>query len=367
MAKLVLIAVIVLTALTTGIAYASNEAVPGDILYPIDRGLENVRLGLANGEEALARVELDLASERLEEMQTLAGREDEQNLDQAWADFDKSLSAVTELATAEAGADSEAVGQVLDQAFPDEAQDDGEPESEDESVYCAEGSATQHPVGLKLSDRFDAAYEEIMGRFCEGNGFGEIKLAYEISAETGALPADLFAMRAQGLGWGEIAQTAGAEAPSDTGEDDGEINEEEGTEGDTDEDPEGESRDPQDCTGANPHPKAQDLAEEYNVPYEEIMGWFCGGFGFGEIKLGYSLSAQTEVAVTEIFAQRTGGLGWGEIMKLYGVSDETGEDSEGGTGESPDEDDTGDQGKPEDTGKPEDKVKPEHNGKPDNP
>lgn len=74
------------------------------------------------------------------------------------------------------------------------------------------------------------------------------------------------------------------------------------------------------CTGAQPHPTGMRLAQRYGVPYEEIMGWFCQGFGFGEIDHAYSLSLQTGVPVEEIFAMRTSGLGWGEIKKLLGGS-----------------------------------------------
>ncbi len=70
-----------------------------------------------------------------------------------------------------------------------------------------------------------------------------------------------------------------------------------------------------DCTGANPHPEGMRLAERYNVPYEEIMGWFCQRFGFGEIDLAYGLSQQTGVPVVEIFDMRKSGMGWGEIKK----------------------------------------------------
>jgi hypothetical protein len=51
------------------------------------------------------------------------------------------------------------------------------------------------------------------------------------------------------------------------------------------------------------------------VPYNEIMSWFCQGFGFGEIDLAYGLSRESGVAVTDIFALRRSGLGWGQIKK----------------------------------------------------
>jgi hypothetical protein len=43
------------------------------------------------------------------------------------------------------------------------------------------------------------------------------------------------------------------------------------------------------------------------------MGWFCRGFGFGEIEHAYSLGLQTGKPVAEIFAMRTSGMGWGQI------------------------------------------------------
>jgi hypothetical protein len=72
---------------------------------------------------------------------------------------------------------------------------------------------------------------------------------------------------------------------------------------------------PVDCTGADPHPTGQKLSQRYGVPYEEIMGWFCQRFGFGEIDLAYSLKQATGIPVANIFALRRSGLGWGEIKR----------------------------------------------------
>jgi hypothetical protein len=69
------------------------------------------------------------------------------------------------------------------------------------------------------------------------------------------------------------------------------------------------------CTGAQPHPTGMSLAQKYGVPYEEIMSWFCQGFGFGEIDLAYSLSWVSGRPVTEVFALKSGGVGWGEIKQ----------------------------------------------------
>lgn len=73
------------------------------------------------------------------------------------------------------------------------------------------------------------------------------------------------------------------------------------------------------CTKADPHPAGLTLAERYGVGYQEMMGWFCGGFGFGEIDLAYGLSRETGVSVEEVFTMRSSGLGWGEIKQQLGV------------------------------------------------
>lgn len=78
------------------------------------------------------------------------------------------------------------------------------------------------------------------------------------------------------------------------------------------------------CTGTNPHPTGETLSQRYGVPYEEIMYWFCQHYGFGEIDLAYSLSAQYQKPVSEIFAMRASGMGWGEIKKVLRGGDEEG-------------------------------------------
>ena len=67
------------------------------------------------------------------------------------------------------------------------------------------------------------------------------------------------------------------------------------------------------CTGADPQPTGEKLAQRYGVPYDEIMGWFCQHYGFGEIDLAYGLNLQSGVPVADIFAMRSSGLGWGQI------------------------------------------------------
>lgn len=69
-----------------------------------------------------------------------------------------------------------------------------------------------------------------------------------------------------------------------------------------------------DCTGAEPQPEAVNLAERYSVLPSEIMGWFCQGFGFGEIDQAYSLRDEG-YDVSDVFELRSSGQSWGEIKK----------------------------------------------------
>ncbi len=69
------------------------------------------------------------------------------------------------------------------------------------------------------------------------------------------------------------------------------------------------------CVGTETQPTGEKLALRYGVPYEEIMGWFCKHYGFGEIDLAYSLSLASGKTVEEVFAMREAGMGWGNIKK----------------------------------------------------
>lgn len=69
--------------------------------------------------------------------------------------------------------------------------------------YCT-GNTDHHPDGLKLAERYGVQYDEIMGWFCQKNGFGEIDLIYTLSLETNVPVEEIFAMRNSGMGWGEV-------------------------------------------------------------------------------------------------------------------------------------------------------------------
>ncbi len=87
------------------------------------------------------------------------------------------------------------------------------------------------------------------------------------------------------------------------------------------------------CDGGMQQPEAVRLAAQYQVTYREIIGWFCQGFGFGEIKQAYDLSLQSGLPVSQIFAMRTSGLGWGQIkQQLAPTSTQASSGGDNGTG-----------------------------------
>ena len=57
-----------------GVAAASSDALPGDSLYPLKRGMEDLSLGLADGDADRGKVYLDQASTRLSEARRLMER-----------------------------------------------------------------------------------------------------------------------------------------------------------------------------------------------------------------------------------------------------------------------------------------------------
>lgn len=78
-----------------------------------------------------------------------------------------------------------------------------EPTLEGNRAGC-QSDAWKHPEGLRLAARWGVSYNEIMSWFCQGYGFGEIDLAYELASQSGKPVAEVFAMRASGMGWGNI-------------------------------------------------------------------------------------------------------------------------------------------------------------------
>ncbi|MGE5224767.1 MAG: DUF5666 domain-containing protein, partial [Omnitrophica WOR_2 bacterium] len=70
------------------------------------------------------------------------------------------------------------------------------------------------------------------------------------------------------------------------------------------------------CLEGTQQPEGLRLEQDFGVSYQEIMGWFFQGYGFGEIAQAYQLNTDTGMSVTTIFEYRSEGWGWGNIKKL---------------------------------------------------
>lgn len=91
---------------SAGVAVASQEALPGDLLYGLKGVTEDVRLALAADAVAEARLHLAFAAERLEELRATAGRLDTDQVVALLAEMDAHSEAGAEamMAAVDAGA-----------------------------------------------------------------------------------------------------------------------------------------------------------------------------------------------------------------------------------------------------------------------
>jgi hypothetical protein len=72
--------------------------------------------------------------------------------------------------------------------------------------------------------------------------------------------------------------------------------------------------------GEEHHPVAERLAEDHDVSYEEVIGWFCSGFGLGEIGLAYQIQSASGTPVDDLFGTRSDeNMGWGLILQDKGL------------------------------------------------
>jgi len=85
-------------------------------------------------------------------------------------------------------------------------------------------------------------------------------------------------------------------------------------------DGEGSKDDSAYCSGEKEknHPAAVFLHLTFNKEIEEIMGYFCDGFGFGQISLALQTEKVTGVEYGTLLANRAEGQGWGQIWQELG-------------------------------------------------
>jgi hypothetical protein len=76
------------------------------------------------------------------------------------------------------------------------------------------------------------------------------------------------------------------------------------------------------CTGEageRQHPVAANIAATYQVGYGEVIGYFCDGYGFGEIMLAYVTGEFAGTPPTDLLDMKGKGHAWGRIWKELGL------------------------------------------------
>lgn len=73
---------------SAGVAVAAQQAIPGDVLYPVKQATEDVRMWLTGGQVEAGRLHLQFARERLEEIEDGAGRLDGDQVIDTLGDMD---------------------------------------------------------------------------------------------------------------------------------------------------------------------------------------------------------------------------------------------------------------------------------------
>jgi len=92
MARIVLVIVLALSAVGEGIVYAAQDSLPGDALYPVKLGTEQIIMMLPGDDVVRAERALSSAEQRVEEMEALAENGRPQDLGLAVEKYDYALN-----------------------------------------------------------------------------------------------------------------------------------------------------------------------------------------------------------------------------------------------------------------------------------
>ncbi|MBN1120571.1 MAG: hypothetical protein JXJ17_05795, partial [Anaerolineae bacterium] len=240
----ILLALTLFGSSVTGTAFAADASAPGQTLYPVDQAMEQIQTALAASPQAQARLGLQLASERAGEVGKLAKKGDFDNVGMAMHLYSAQVAALSLLEDVDDAQLDEALieqEEQLDEAFDymldDQDQLQTQDRDRDRIDMCGIGSVDDetdtgeevvgeevvddvivddtttvvsgHPAAEKIADTYGVSYDQVMGWFCDGFGFGEIILALSATEETGISTDELLAMKAEGTGWGNVWKEIG--------------------------------------------------------------------------------------------------------------------------------------------------------------
>jgi hypothetical protein len=72
------------------------------------------------------------------------------------------------------------------------------------------------------------------------------------------------------------------------------------------------------CPQLDPHPIGESITEKFDVPYEEVMDWFCKGETFEDILLALETQELTGRTLEELFAMKHQ-KSWENVWKELGI------------------------------------------------
>lgn len=349
---------------------ASGQALPDSPLYPLKTGIESLRMAVSS-EPTQTQLALEFASRRLEEAGELIQKQAYEYLPEVvtgyWQLTRQALEKVTasgDFNEIEADNPSELIAlqvdamtslldqlpaeqlnmleQTLEEEAPTPQPGEGEEPPADEPPLNTCTNQT-HPVGVKLAATYGVAYDQVMTWFCEGFGFGEIMLALQASQYSELTAEEILLLKVELGGWGEVwrhlAMLEQPEEPlptptatvEETLTATVEVTPTATAEG-TPTQP-GVTLTPTVTLTPQPekvnnghycsdltvqHPVGAKLAMEYGVTYEQVMGWFCQGYGMGEIMLALEASRKSGLPADQFFAMKEEQGGWGKVWQEMG-------------------------------------------------
>lgn len=92
MANIVIVIILTLSAIGGGTVYAAQDSLPGDTLYPVKLGTEEIRMMLPGDDVAKAERALSFAGRRIEEIEALAENGRLQDIDSGMQGYENALN-----------------------------------------------------------------------------------------------------------------------------------------------------------------------------------------------------------------------------------------------------------------------------------
>lgn len=204
-----LLLLLLFTVTGIGVVRAADGAAPGDMLFPLDRMLEQRKLAQLSDPTVATLQQLQNAEERLEEIQALSARGDGDQIPLALAEYGEIVGSLV----GSSGERDEALTQVVNQTLAAQgAQLDRllvpseyAAAARGATVGCAEESEVHRQLAAQALGRLYGLGEEEIGAWrCAGHNFGEIVVALETTRRLAIPVPELLARRQASAGWGQV-------------------------------------------------------------------------------------------------------------------------------------------------------------------